>query len=128
MNGIDGKTLLKSFGYAIKGVKHLLRTEQNARIHLTAAVLAFFLSVAFHITRVEAMIIFIAVTMVFALEIINTAIEKILDFLHPDSHSVIGEVKDALAGAVLIAAFIAAVVAVLIFYPYVKELFETLMY
>ncbi len=62
-----------------------------------------------------------AVVMVFALEIINTALEKMLDLLHPDNHEVVGEVKDAMAGAVLIASFIAVVVAVLIFYPHFQR-------
>jgi len=119
---IDGKKLIKSFGFAFKGVIELLKTEQNAKIHLLITLTVFVLSAALRINHLEAAILFIAVIMVFALEIINTAIEKILDFLHPDSHWVIAKVKDALAGAVLIAATIAVVVGVLIFYPYFRDL------
>lgn len=120
---IDGKKLFKSFGYAFKGLIELLKTEQNAKIHLTATLLVFVLAIALRVNHLEAAILFIAVIMVFALEIINTAIEKILDFLHPDNHWVIAKVKDALAGAVLIAATIAVVVGALIFYPYFRDLF-----
>lgn len=67
---------------------------------------------------------FIAVIMVFAMEIINTAIEKVFDLLHPDNHKTIEVVKDAMAGAVLITAVIATVVAFLVFYPHVKALFS----
>ena len=119
---IDGKKLIKSFGYAFKGLVELLKTEQNAKIHLTITILVFVLAIALRVNHLEAAILFIAVIMVFALEIINTAIEKILDFLHPDNHWVIAKVKDALAGAVLIAATIAVVVGILIFFPYFRNL------
>jgi diacylglycerol kinase len=114
--------LVKSFGHAFRGVKDLLQTEQNAKIHLSATLLVFVFSIGFHISRVEASILFVAVIMVFALEIINTAIEKTLDLLHPHEHDTVRRVKDALAGSVLIAAFIALVVATAIFYPYVWAL------
>ena len=66
-------------------------------------------------TRIEAAILFMAVILVFAIEIINTAIEKVFDLLHPGDHEIIRGVKDAMAGAVLISAVIAFVVATLIF-------------
>ncbi len=119
---IDGKKLLRSFGYAFKGIARLLKTEQNARIHFTAMVVAFLLAILFHVNHLEAAILFMAVVLVFAMEIINTAIEKIIDLLHPDNHHIIEKVKDALAGSVLIAATIATVVALLVFYPYIKHL------
>ena len=123
LNHADGKKLLHSFKFALKGIIYLLKTEQNARIHLAATILVFLLSITFNINHLEAAIIFIAVIMVFAMEIINTAVEKIIDFLHPDNHNVIATVKDALAGAVLIAGTIALVVAFLIFYPYFRDLY-----
>lgn len=115
--------LMKSFGHAFRGVKELLETEQNAKIHLTITLVVFILCVAFRINHLEAAILFVAVILVFALEIINTAVEKMLDLLHPDTHDTVRKVKDALAGSVLIAATIATVGAFLIFYPYVRDLF-----
>lgn len=125
---LDGKKLFKSFGYALRGVNRLLSTEQNARIHFGAMLLAFALAIAFRIDHLEAAILFFAVVLVFALEIINTAIEKMLDLLHPHEHETVGKVKDAMAGAVLISAFIAFVVAILIFYPYLRHLYFTYLY
>ena len=120
---IDGKKLLSSFGYALRGIKTLLATEQNARIHFGAMILVFILAVAFRVNHLEAAILFFAVVLVFAMEIINTAIEKTLDLLHPLEHQTVGRIKDAMAGAVFISAFIALVVVCLTFYPYVKHLF-----
>ena len=114
--------LVRSFGHAFRGVKELLKTEQNAKLHFSITLLVFVISVAFHINHLEAAILFVAVILGFALEIINTAVEKMLDLLHPDSHETVKRVKDALAGSVLIAATIATVVAILIFYPYVRDL------
>ncbi len=118
----SGKRLWRSFGHAFRGIYRLLATEQNARIHFGAMIIAGTLAVAFHINHLETAILFFAVVLVFALEIINTAIEKTLDLLHPHEHEMVGRIKDAMAGAVLISAFIALVVAFLIFYPYFRDM------
>ena len=116
------KKFIKSFYYAINGVICLLKTEQNARIHSVNAILVGVLAYVLEISRLEAAILFIAVVMVFAIEIINTAIEKVFDLLHPESHATIHYIKDAMAGAVLISAIIALVVAILVFLPHIKAL------
>lgn len=118
----DGNKLLRSFAHAVRGINRLLSTEQNARIHTGAMFVAFLLAALFRINHLEAAILFFAVVLVFAMEIMNTAIEKTLDLLHPDEHETVGRIKDAMAGAVFISAFIALVVAILIFYPYIRRL------
>jgi diacylglycerol kinase len=95
-------------------------------VHFAATIAVGLCAYFFHLTRLEAVILFFAVVLVFAIEIINTAIEKLLDLIHPESHSQIAYIKDALAGAVLISAAIAAVVGSLIFYPYLAEFFQKL--
>jgi len=114
--------LLKSFLYASKGIINLLKTEQNARIHLVYAIVVAMLAYIFSISRIEAIILFIAVVLVIAMEIINTAIEKLLDIIKPENSSAAEFIKDAMAGAVLIASIIALVVTVLIFLPYFVKL------
>lgn len=116
------RKFFRSFQHAAEGVSYLLINEQNARIHAIITILVGTLAYIFQVTRLEAAILFMAVILVFAIEIINTAIEKIFDLLHPESHQVIRYVKDAMAGAVLISAIIAFVVACLIFLPYIKKL------
>lgn len=116
-------SLIKSFLYASKGIINLLKTEQNARIHLAYAIVVAVMAYIFSISRIEAIILFFAVVLVIAMEIINTAIEKLLDIINPESSSAVEYIKDAMAGAVLIAAIIALVVTVLIFLPYFGKLF-----
>ncbi len=123
MTQFNYRKFFRSFKYAIRGLVRLIETEQNARVHLMASVLLGIASVAFKLSHTEVAVLFFAVVLVFAVEIINTAIEKLLDVVHPESHSQIAFVKDALAGSVLIAATIALAVAFFIFYPHVRDLF-----
>lgn len=118
----DIKKLARSFHFAFRGVIYLLSSEQNARIHAVLTILVGIAAYIFGVTRLEAAILFMAVILVFAIEIINTAIEKMFDLLHPENHRTIAFVKDAMAGAVLISAIIAAVAAILIFLPYIRNI------
>ena len=116
------KKLFKSFHYAARGVVFLLKSEQNARVHAVATILVGILAYIFQVSRLEAAILFMSVILVFAIEIINTAIEKVFDVCYPGKHVVIRGVKDAMAGAVLISAVIAIVVALLVFLPHIRAL------
>jgi diacylglycerol kinase len=116
------KKFFHSFTYASKGVINLFKTEQNARFHFATATVTAIAAYLLKVTRIEATILFFAFVMVLAIEIINTAIEKLIDIVHPDNHSGIAFIKDAMAGAVLIAAIIAFVVGILIFYPHIAAL------
>jgi len=114
--------LFNSFMYASRGVVNLLKSEQNARIHLIYAITVATLAYILSISRIEAIVLFFAVTLVIAMEIINTAIEKLLDIVKPEQSKSVEFIKDAMAGAVLIASIIALVVTVLIFLPYFDKL------
>lgn len=114
--------LFNSFMYASRGLVNLLKTEQNARIHLVYAIAVATLAYILSISRIEAIVLFFAVTLVIAVEIINTAIEKLLDIVKPEQSRAVEFIKDAMAGAVLIASIIALVVSVLIFLPYFGKL------
>jgi diacylglycerol kinase len=114
--------LFNSFMYASRGIVNLLKSEQNARIHLIFAIIVATLAYILSITRIEAIILFFAVTLVIAMETINTAIEKLLDIIKPEKCREVEFIKDAMAGAVLIASVIALVVSVLIFLPYFNKL------
>lgn len=114
--------MVKSFTFASKGVVNLFKTEQNARIHIIIAAVVGILAYFLNVTRLEATILFFAVILVLSIEIINTAIEKLIDVVHPANHEKIEFIKDAMAGAVLIVAIIAFVVGILIFYPHIGRL------
>lgn len=124
MQPFNFRKFFKSFYYAFRGLSRLIKTEQNAKVHLAATILVGVAAIYFHVNSLQAAVLFFAVVLVFATEITNTAIEKLLDLVHPESHSQIAYIKDALAGAVLITAFIAAVVGILVFYPYLKHLWQ----
>lgn len=123
MTQFSYRKFFRSFWYAFRGLVRLIQTEQNARVHLVASIILGICAYAFNLSRVEVAVLFFAVVLVFAVEIMNTAIEKLLDIVHPENHEQIEYVKDALAGAVLIAAIIALGVGIFVFYPHVRVLF-----
>ncbi len=103
---------MKSVGFAVKGALKLLTTEHSIMIQATVGILSVIAGFYFHIDRYEWMMQFIVFGMVLGIEGLNTAVEKVADFIHPEFHEKIGFIKDIAAGAVLFAA--AAVVAVLL--------------
>ena len=116
--------MIKSFIYAIAGVKHAARFERNFRIHSIATIATILFSLWLKITRVEMAIIVLTCCMVLFAEVINTAVEHTLDWLEPNHHDVVKLVNDLCAGAVLITAIGAVVVGGVIFFPYIQVLFK----
>lgn len=106
-----------SFTYAWSGIRALMRTEHNAWIHLALTIAAVALGFILKISKGEFLAIIIAMTMVWAAEILNTAIEKAMDFISLEKHPQIKLVKDLAAAAVLITAFSALLVGAIIFIP-----------
>ncbi|MDP4000275.1 MAG: diacylglycerol kinase family protein [bacterium] len=115
---LNPKRLHRSFRYASRGIWHVLRNESNLRIHIGATAVVITSGIVLGITGFEFAIILLAIGLVLTAEVINTVIEDFLDILHPDHHDAVRRIKDALAGAVLLAAFVAIGVGVLIFGPY----------
>ncbi|OFZ71173.1 MAG: diacylglycerol kinase [Betaproteobacteria bacterium RBG_16_58_11] len=109
---------LKSFAYALQGMAFLVRTEPNARVHLLVTILVCAAGVYFRLSRAEWLWIVVAIVLVWSAEAFNTALEQLADALHPERHPGIGRAKDAAAAAVLIAALGAAVIGILVFFPY----------
>ena len=114
--------LLRSFGYAFRGIGILLRTQANARIHATATLLVVSAGFWFRISRSEWAAVAAAVGLVWTAEGVNTAIEAVVDLVSPEPHPLAGRAKDVAAGAVLCAAFAALVIGMLIFIPRVWAL------
>lgn len=111
------KDRLRSFRYAFKGLVALFAKEHNARIHAVAAVCAVAAGFIFDISNMEWIAVVIAIGMVMAAEAFNTAIEYLADFVSPGHNEYIGKAKDVAAGAVLILAVCAVVIAMVIFIP-----------
>lgn len=111
------RSFLQSFVYAGRGIATLFVRERNARVHLVAAIVVVVAGVFWRIEPWEWCAVAIAIAIVTAAEAFNTAIETLLDRLHPDRDSAVGQAKDLAAGGVLLAALGAAVVGVVIFGP-----------
>ena len=112
---------VKSFGYAFKGIATLIRTQPHAKLHLLATVLVVGGGFLAEVTRMEWLALVLAMGLVWMAEGCNTAIEFLTDLASPDFHPLAGKAKDVAAGAVLLAAIAAAIVAVIVFWPYVAQ-------
>ncbi len=110
------------FGWAWRGVLVLLRTQANARIHVTMALLVVVAGWFFGITRGEWCAVVGAIGLVLTAEGINTAIEATVDLASPDRHPLAERAKDVAAGAVLLASLAAAIIGLLIFVPRILAL------
>lgn len=108
---------IKSIGHACNGVYRFLKEEQNARIHLAATFLVILLSWKFQLGGWELGGIIFVTALVWITEIINTAIEKIMDHLSPEIHPSVKYIKDLAAAAVLVAAIAALVTGLIVFIP-----------
>ncbi len=108
---------ISSFHFAVKGIKHLLRSQQNAWIHSTIACLVVLAGFIFGISKMEWLLICFVIGFVFSAEAVNTAIEILVDKVSPERSREAGLIKDLAAGAVLIAAITAAVIGLIIFTP-----------
>ncbi|WP_298759343.1 diacylglycerol kinase family protein [uncultured Psychroserpens sp.] len=108
---------LKSIGYAFKGAVYLIKTESSIKIQVFCAIAVTIAGFYFDISRTEWLFQIAFIGLVMSLEGMNTAIEYISDFIHPDRHETIGKIKDIAAGAVFIAAISAAVAALVIYLP-----------
>lgn len=112
---------VKSFGYALSGLGYMLRTQHNAWIHLAATAAVVVAGLALQIAAQDWRWIVIAIALVWVAEIVNTAFEHLCDVVQPEFHVSVKTAKDVAAGAVLIAAIAAAVIGVMVFWPYVRS-------
>lgn len=114
---------LKGITYALKGMWILISTEDSIKAQLFFAVLATVLGVFFDISATEWMIQFLVIGLVLVAEALNTAIEEIANFVHPDYHKKIGFIKDIAAGAPAIAAIISLIIGGIIYLPKIMKFF-----
>lgn len=108
---------LKSIRYAFVGAIYLFRTESSIKVQLVIAVLVTIAGFYFDISRTEWLFQVTMIGLVISIEGLNTAVEYIADFIHPDHHTSIGRIKDIAAGAVFMASIAAVVIAFIIYIP-----------
>lgn len=107
----------KSVGFAFKGAVKLIATEHSVMVQFAIAVVMVFAGFYFEISTTEWMFQTLAIGFVLAIEGLNTAVEKIADFIHPNYHERIGFIKDIAAGAVFFAALTAISIGLIIYVP-----------
>ena len=117
------KRRLKGVGYALKGILILATTEDSIKAQFFIGLFAVILGFAFNISATEWMIQLTVTGLVLVAEALNTAVEKIADFIHPEYHNKIGTIKDVAAGAAGFAAIISLIVGSIIYVPKIIELF-----
>ncbi len=118
------KKRLKSFVYAFNGLKILMSEEHNARIHVFISILVIVAGVYFKVSLVEWIFLIFAMGSVIILEIVNSVIENIANFISPERHPKIKKIKDLSAGAVLLSAITAAIIGLIIFIPKLIAIWE----
>jgi diacylglycerol kinase (ATP) len=109
--------LYKSFGYAFAGIFACIKKERNIKIHLCFTAAVIFFGFFLRISPIEWCICLTLFGLILALEIVNTAIEAVVDLVTEEHRPLAGLAKDAAAGAVLIAAICAAAAGLIIFLP-----------
>lgn len=108
---------IKSVGYAFKGLFILLKTESSIKIQLVIGASVTLAGLYFKISNTEWMLQFICMGMVMGIEGLNTAIEKLADYVQPEFDEKIGLIKDVAAGAVMVVSIISVIVACFIYLP-----------
>lgn len=110
-----------SFNDALQGVIYVVRTQRNMKIHLMTGLLVIILATALGVSRVELMILLLTVGGVFVTEVINTALEEIVNLITYEHHPLAAIVKNVAAGAVLIASLISVSIGYLVFIDYILK-------
>jgi len=118
-NRSEWERLYKSFACAINGFIYALKRERNLQIHLVIGFLVVALGLLFHITETEWLIIICLIGGILSFELMNTAIERVVDLITDQYHPLAKVAKDIAAAAVFIFAITAVIIGLVIFIPYI---------
>jgi len=119
--------VLKSFKYAFSGISYVLKTSRNFKIQLIFAVTILMIGFLLQISQSNYVILIATIISVLILEILNTSIESIVDLVVKKEFSSLAKIsKDTSAGAVLLASINSVIIAIYIFVPKIKLLFESI--
>lgn len=118
------KRFVKSFGYAEEGIRYAFYHEQNIIVMFMLGIIAMIMGFILDISYTERLVIIMLIGIILPLELMNTAIEAVVNLHDQDKKSKYGKVaKDCASGAVAIASIFALIVGVIIFMPHIIELF-----
>lgn len=114
---------IKSFHHAIEGIWYVFQYDQNIRVHFVVAIVVMYASVLLGVSHFEMGILGVMILLVFVAEMLNSAIEKMVDLITKEHRLEAKIAKDVSAGMVLVTAFGSVIVGFLIFLPYILKLF-----
>lgn len=112
------RSIYFSFSDALQGIVYVVRTQKNMKVHLLTGLLVVILATVLGVSRLELTILLLTIGGVFAAEVINTALEELVNLITAEYHPLAGIIKNLAAGAVLVAALTALSVGYLVFIDY----------
>lgn len=115
---------IRSFGCAFRGIFYAFKKETHLKIHILIALIVCVSGFILKITANEWLVCLFCIGLVVSMELVNTAIEKIVDFISPEHNDIAGKIKDITAGAVLVCVISSVVIGIVIFAP---KLFEIIL-
>ena len=118
----SAKGRIRSFRFAFAGIWTMLKSQHNAWIHSLASIAVVIAGIVLPITSAEWCFLVFAIIAVWVAEALNTAFEFLADVASPEFHPLVKKAKDVAAGAVLISAIGAIVIAIIVFGPYLLSL------
>jgi undecaprenol kinase len=113
----------ETFKFALEGIRVSFINEKNIRFHFFFSILVILFAIIFNLTQTEWMFILFAIAGMIVFEMINTAIEKVVDLVTDEYLPLAGQAKDIAAGAVLIYAILSVMIGMIIFIPKILALF-----
>jgi len=118
------RSLARSFRHAWRGVLLAFRTERSFRLQLAVGALVLIGAIILPLERWERASLLLAITAVLVLELLNSVVERFADLLKPRLHEYVADIKDLMAGAVLLAASFSVILGLLLFWPYLVPLLQ----
>lgn len=118
------RQFVRSFKYALSGLYIVWREEQNFRVQIVAALLVFILALLLKIKHYEFLVLVMISVFVLVLEVLNSILERIVDAMRPRINIFVEAIKDMMAAAVLLASLFSVIIGLIIFLPYIKNLFS----
>nr|WP_330397708.1 diacylglycerol kinase family protein [Lachnoclostridium sp. An169] len=119
-------SLVKSFGYAFDGIRTGIRKERNMKIHCVAVIAVTAAGTFLGLTATEWCICLLLFGLIISLELVNTAVEAVVDLVTEEKKPLAKIAKDTAAGAVLFSAVMSVIIGCIIFLPHLAELFSRL--
>lgn len=118
--------MIRSFSYAFDGIKHAFKNEPSFRVHIALSLLVAFAAFFFKFSLIEWAVLAVTIFLVISLEMVNTAIEAVVDLVSPEIRDMAKVAKDVTAGAVFFSAMMAIGIGILLFLPKVLSLLNIL--